>query len=119
MSAEEFALAQRKALWLPESNVLLIYVTWITNSELEYTIKYPESLAVDTTMQTNKEERPLLLTAGIDNTHRNFASVRSFLPSQCAWTFQFTFEHAFPDILGVHTVTRIKQVCYLLSMTTF
>jgi hypothetical protein len=31
MSAEQYAIARRKALYLPESECLLLYVTWITN----------------------------------------------------------------------------------------
>jgi hypothetical protein len=31
MSAEQYAIARRKALYLPESNCILLYAAWITN----------------------------------------------------------------------------------------
>jgi hypothetical protein len=43
MSAEQYAIACRKALYLPESDSLLLYAAWITNKELRNTIMYPES----------------------------------------------------------------------------
>jgi hypothetical protein len=34
MSEEHYAITQRKALYLPESDCLLLYAAWITNNEL-------------------------------------------------------------------------------------
>jgi hypothetical protein len=34
MSAEQYAIARRKTLYLPESDCLLLYAAWITNKEL-------------------------------------------------------------------------------------
>jgi hypothetical protein len=40
MSAEQYAIARGKALYLPESDCLLLYAAWITNKELCNTINY-------------------------------------------------------------------------------
>jgi hypothetical protein len=53
ISAEQYATACRKALYLPESDCLFLYAVWITNKELRNTIMFPELLAVDTTGDTN------------------------------------------------------------------
>jgi hypothetical protein len=40
MSAEQYAIARRKALYLPESDFLLLYAAWITNKELQNIIMF-------------------------------------------------------------------------------
>jgi hypothetical protein len=75
MSAEQYAIARRKVLYLPESDCMLLYVAWITKKELRNTIMYLELLAVETTGDTNIEERMLMIVAGLENTRRNFLSL--------------------------------------------
>jgi hypothetical protein len=100
----------RKALYLPESECLLLYVACITNKDLLNTIMFPELLAVDTTGDTNIQDRMLMIVAGLDNVRRNFSSLRVFLPSACQWVFHFSFSYVFPKLLGQGTVRCIKQV---------
>jgi hypothetical protein len=38
MSVEQYAIAHRKAMYLSESDCLLLYAAWITNKELHNTI---------------------------------------------------------------------------------
>jgi hypothetical protein len=75
ISAEQYATARRKVLSLLESDCLLLYAAWITNKELCNTLKLPEFLAVDTTGDTNSEDRMLMIVAGFDNMRRNFPSL--------------------------------------------
>jgi hypothetical protein len=89
MSEEQYAIARRKALYLPESDCVLLYAAWITNKELRNTIMYPELLAVDTTGDTNIKDRMLMIVAELDNMKRKFPSLRAFLPSECQWVFYF------------------------------
>jgi hypothetical protein len=65
-----------------------IYI-YITNKELRNTIMYPEFLAVDTTGDTNIEDRMLMIVAGLETMRRNFSSLWAFLPSECQWVFHF------------------------------
>jgi hypothetical protein len=99
MSAEQYAIAHRKALYLPESDCLLLYAAWITNKEIRNKIMYPQLLAVDTTRDTNIEDRMLMIVAGFDNMRRNFPSLRAFLPSECQWVFHFSFSYVFQNFL--------------------
>jgi hypothetical protein len=110
MSAEQYAIARRKALYLPESDSLLLYAACITNKELQNTIMYPELLAADTTRDTNIEDRMLMIFDGLDTMRRNFPSARAFLPLEYQWVFHFSFSYVFPKLLGQGTVRRIKQV---------
>ena len=99
VDAQHYAAIRRCSLYLKDSNTLLLYVAWITNNELLYTIKYPESLMCDTTMDTNKEERPLLIVAGSDNHRRNFSSLKAFSPSQHGGRFS-SLSNIQLDVLG-------------------
>jgi hypothetical protein len=99
MSAEQYAITCRKALYLPEYECMLLYAAWITNKELRNTIMYPELLSVDTTGDTNIEDRMLMIVAGLDDTRRNFPSPRAFLPSECQWVFHFSFSYVFQNFL--------------------
>jgi hypothetical protein len=75
ISAEQYATARRKALYLPESDCLLLYAAWTINKELRNTIMFPELLASDTTGDTNIEDRILMIVAGLGYTRRNFPSL--------------------------------------------
>jgi hypothetical protein len=97
-------------LYLPESNCILLYAAWITNKELQNTILFPELLAVDTTADTNIEDRMLMIVTGLENMRRDFPSIRAFLPSECQWVFRFSLSYAFPKLLCVATIRRTKQV---------
>jgi hypothetical protein len=115
MSAEQYAIAHRKALYLPESDCMLLYAAWITNKELRNTIMYPELLDVDKTGDTNIEDPMLMSVDGLDNMRRNFPSLRAFLPSECQWVFHFSFSYVFPKLLGKGTVRRIKQLSTIVT----
>jgi hypothetical protein len=41
MSAEQYTIARRKALYLRESDCVLFYAAWITNKDIRNTIMYP------------------------------------------------------------------------------
>jgi hypothetical protein len=115
MSAEQYAIARRKALYLPESDCLLLYAAWITNKELRNTIMYPDLLAVVTTGDTTIEDRMLMIVAGLDNIRNNIPLLRAFLPSECQWVFHFLFSYVFPKLFGQGTVRRIKQVSPIVT----
>jgi hypothetical protein len=115
ISADQYATAPREALYLPESDCILLYVAGIINKELHITIMFPELLAVDNTGGTTIDERMLMIVAGLDNTRRKFPSLRAFLPSECQWVFIFSFSYVFPKLLGQGTVRRITQVCPIVT----
>jgi hypothetical protein len=117
VSADQYAVARRKALYLPESDCLLLYATWIMNKELQNKIMYLELLAVDTTGDTNIEDRMLIIVARLDNMRRNFPSLQAFLPSEFQWVFHFSFSYIFPKLLGQGTVRRTsrKRKCKILK----
>jgi hypothetical protein len=116
ISAEQYATARRKALYLPESDCLLLYAEWITNKELRNTITFIELIAVDTSGDTNIEDRMSMIVAGLDKMRRNIPSLRAFLPSECQWVFHFLFSYVFPKLLGQGTIRRIKQASPIVTL---
>jgi SOS response regulatory protein OraA/RecX len=115
ISAEQYATARRKALYLPESDCLLLYAAWITNKELRNTLMFPEFLAFDITGDIHIDDHILMIVAGLENMRRIFSSLRAFLPSECKWVFHFSLSYVFPKLLGQGTVRRIKQVSSILT----
>jgi hypothetical protein len=115
ISADQYAIARRKAIYLPKSDCLLLYATWITNMELPNTIMFPELLAVDTTWDTNIEGRMLMIMAGLENMRRNFPSLRALPPSECQWVFHFSFSYVFQKLLREGTTRRIQQVSPIVT----
>jgi hypothetical protein len=112
ISEEQYANARREALYLPESDCLLLYAAWITNKELRNTIMFQELLAVDTTGDTNSEDGMLMIVTGLENMRRNFPSIRAFVRScllNASGCFIF-FSFVFPILFGGATIRRIKQV---------
>jgi hypothetical protein len=75
MSAEQYVIAQRKAIYLPESDCLFFFTAWITNKELRNTIMFQDFLVVNTTGGTNIEDRILIIVAGLGNMSKNFPSL--------------------------------------------
>jgi hypothetical protein len=118
MSAEQYAIARRKALYLPESDCLLFYAAWIANKELRNTVMYPELIAVDdTTGDTNIEDRVLMIVAGLDwtiggGTFHHFE--RSCLQNASGYSI-FCSYMFFKNLFGQGTIRRIKQVSPIMT----
>jgi hypothetical protein len=92
---------------------MLLYAAWITNRDLRNTIMYPELLAVDTTGDTNIEDRMLMIVAELNNMRRNFPSLRAFFPSECQWLFHFSLSYVFQKLLGQRNVNCIQQASHI------
>jgi hypothetical protein len=111
MSAEQYPIAQRKAIYLPESDCILLYAAWnaawITNKELQSTILLPELLDVDTTGDTNTEDLMLMIVAGLENVRRKFPSIRACLPSKCQW------------VMCIKQVTHIKLYAIVTQLIQY
>lgn len=83
---------------------------WSRQDERLLFEQYPEILMVDVTFDTNNEHRPLAVTSGTDGNMNIFIPVRSFLPSQCRWVFDWLFSVAIPKLLGAEPLKRTQLV---------
>jgi len=65
--------------------------------------QFPYVLKIDSTMDTNKENRPLLVVTGCDNDGKSFTVLCAYLPNQRMWTFHWIFQTVIPALLGQDT----------------
>jgi hypothetical protein len=81
--------AWRKQLRVSNKKELLVAFAWCHDDELRAVKMFPEFLAVDMTFGVNKEQRNLLLIAGIDGHNNVFTAYHCFMPSKqtCAYTW--------------------------------
>jgi hypothetical protein len=95
-TVDDYAQARRHALYLPDSDAMLLYVAWCTNEELRMTTMFGSFWTLDTNPTTNIEDRPLMIMAGMCTNRRSCPYGRSFLPSEGEWVFNFSMVVALP-----------------------
>lgn len=89
---------------------VLLGCAWCREDERLLFDMFPHVLNFDVTFQTNNEERPLATTACPDGLMKTFSPVKAFLPSQCAWVFEWIFGTVFPTLLPKHALDRTQLV---------
>jgi hypothetical protein len=65
-TVDDYAQARRHALYLPDSDAMLLYVAWCTDKELCMATMFGSFWTIDTTPMMNIEDRPLMIIAGND-----------------------------------------------------
>jgi len=89
---------------------ILLVVAWCREDERALFDLYPEVLQLDVTHGTNKEDRPLALTACPGPGLKYFTPLWAFLPSQCQWVFEWMFATCLPVLLGKESLQRTQLV---------
>jgi hypothetical protein len=105
----------KSAMKLDDSDAILLFVAWGSDEDLRYITMFPEVLSIDTTYVTNRENRPLLVFSGTDNSRKHFTALRAFLPSECECVFRYVFEVAIPSLIGKAAVERIKKSTLMVT----
>jgi hypothetical protein len=93
---DDYAEARQHALYLPDSDVMLLYIAWCTNEELRMTTMFGFVWTLYTTPMVNIEERPLMIMAGMETNIKSSLFGRAFLPSEGEWVFDFYMVVALP-----------------------
>jgi len=83
------------------TQALMIGVAWVTRMEKRLFQQFPSVLKIDCTVETNKENRPLLVVMGMTM----MAKASQFfepilLPNQRMWMFHWIFQTVIPALLG-------------------
>jgi hypothetical protein len=96
----------RHQLKVPNSEQILVAFAWCHDEEFRSVKMFPEFLAVDMTFGVNKQQRNLLLIAGIDGHNSVFTAFHCFMPSKqtCAyaWALQEAARHLLTEKVLVH-----------------
>ena len=95
---DSFFAAERKNL--DEDKNLFTAVAWTSKSEKNHYIKYPYVIGVDTSAQTNHEDRPLFTVVVRSVDSKWFPIMRALFPSECQWVFGWIFNCVFDILLG-------------------
>jgi hypothetical protein len=94
-TVDEYAEACRRALYLPDSYAMILYVTWCTNKEVPMATAF-FVWTLDTTPMMSIEDRPLVIMAGMCTTRKPSPYGKAFLPSKGEWVFDFSKVVALP-----------------------
>jgi len=89
---------------------ILVAAAWAREDEVELFQKFPHVFMFDVTFNTNSEKRPLGVSLGIDGNMNSFSPFRVFMPSRCAWVYNWIFGHVMPNLLGEEVCNRIQIV---------
>jgi hypothetical protein len=109
-TVDNYAQAHRHALYLPDSDVMPLYVAWYINEELWMAIMVGSFWTLNTTPMTNIEDRPLMIMAGMCTNRKSCPYDRAFLPSEGEWVFDFSMVVALSLLYGNNFILNIQQV---------
>ena len=87
---------------------IMIGSAWAREDECLIFEKFPEVFMFDVTFGTNAEKRPLGIGGAFDGDMNTFTPLRVFMPSQCAWVFNWIFGQAMPALFGADLLDRIQ-----------
>ena len=87
---------------------IMIGSAWAREDECLIFEKFPEVFMFDVTFGTNNEKRPLGIGGAFDGDMNTFTPLRVFMPSQCAWVFNWIFGDAMPALFGADLLARVQ-----------
>jgi hypothetical protein len=109
-TVDDYAQTRRHALYLPESDAMLLYVAWCTKEELRMATMFGSFWTLDTTPMTNIEDIPLMIMAGMCTNRKSCPYGQAFLPSEGEWVFDLSMVVAVPLLHGSNVIRNIQQV---------
>jgi hypothetical protein len=109
-TVDDYAQARHHELYLPDSDVMLLYVAWCTNKELRMATMFGSFWDLDTTPMTNIVHRPMMIMSGMCMNRKSCPYGRAFIPSEGEWVFNFSMVVALLLIYGHNVIQNIQQV---------
>jgi hypothetical protein len=103
-TVDGYAQAHRHALYLPDSDDMLFYVTWCTRKDLRMATMFGSFWTLGTTPMRDIEERPLMIMVCMCRNRKSCQYGRSFLPSEGKWVFDFSMVVGLPFIYGNNVI---------------
>ena len=89
--------------------ILLAFAWTDTESKSRFDL-FSDLLVADCVNFTNKEERPLLVFAGLDSNNHSFSHTWVFIPSEAKWAFRWVFANALPKLHKIETLAKVNLV---------
>ena len=107
---DKFVNDTRVAYNCSKSQFLMMGIAWVLPCERKLFNMFPEVICVDTTQDTNNEERPLLTISAKDTHGKMFTVLRAYLPNEQTWVFHWVFSNVLPSMFGNSILKHIKMV---------
>ena len=101
---------KRMSMNIPQIQILLMSIAWVTPFEKRLFTLFPEVLYCDVICGTNNENRPLFTVTGKDASGKMFTLFRAFLPNQKQWSFRWLFNVVFPQVFTGSILNRVNCI---------
>jgi hypothetical protein len=89
------------------NKILLAFALTDTESKIRFDM-FPSILVAACTHSLNKEERPVMIFAGIDSHNSTHSHTWVFLPSEARWVSSWVLNSALPQLHNSNTLTRVR-----------
>jgi hypothetical protein len=110
LSAEDYDEARPGALYLPDSDAMLLYCACCTDEELRMATVFSFFFTCDTTPMKNIEDISIMIVAGMTTKQQTAPFGRAFLSKECCWVFNFSWDVEFPLMYGYNVFIKVQQV---------
>ena len=100
----------RKSLNVDDSTKVMLMIAWRTTAQLRHFLMFGEASAMDTTMGTNAEKRPLFTCTSKTSDNKIVTWLQIFMPSQCKWAFDTIFRHILPQLFPKEGISRMRMI---------
>lgn len=107
---QKYAKSILNALRIPSSDNLLLCVAWTTSIQKKWFNKFPFTLSLGVTHNTNSEKRPLARGTVKTGNKNTVPIVSCYMPSECKWVWDWLLGHAFPQLFGEELLSKVELV---------
>ena len=107
---QRYVRQKRSSMQVPDIQILLMSIAWVTPFEKRLFNLFPEVLYCDVICGTNNENRPLFTVTGKDSSGKMFTFFRAFLPNQKQWSFRWLFNVVFPQVFTGSILSRVNCI---------
>jgi hypothetical protein len=108
--ALEFAASARVTQGVPVKQRVCCAVAFAKHNEIRRGRLYPEVMFVDSTENTNNEDRPLLCIGMRDSSGKVFVSVYVYMPCLTRWAYRWVFGRVLPEFLGSEYMEGVRAL---------
>lgn len=106
----EYAATTRTAIGATEDQDVLVALVWMSSEQQQLFEAFPDSLAVDGTHKTQKENWELITMAVLDMAGNPEVVIKCWAPNNRRWLFKWLFETAVPAMVGRPACAGVKLV---------
>lgn len=108
--AKNYIKTKWNILGLNDLQQLMVAFAYTTPLQQRMFEIHPEVICIDTTQETNNEDRPLLTISGMDNNGKMFPILKAFLPHERGWIFHWIMCVVMPKLFSKEAIEGVKLI---------